>query len=343
MGRGVMNNVTDAVKKIFRYQEATLALIIIALMAVLTFNNPQFLSFENIMDMLKSNSVLGITALGVLIVINTGGIDVSVGALIAMVTVLIARFMLAVSGNPLLVFAVGLLSGTAMGAINGMFVAKFKIPSIIVTLAAMTILNGILRWYTNGAWISGLPAQFTDIGSIVFFRTVNENGAVTGVPIQILFLLIAAGLTAFLLRYPIIGRGILAMGGNSVSSERIGFSNDNITIFAFAFSGFMCALAAIAYTTIMKTVDSNAFFGFELRAIGAVVLGGAAITGGSGTVVGTILGMFLLSIVNNGLVMTRVSTYYQKIIIGAIILFTVSFDVIKTKRQERRFVKVDID
>ena len=338
-----MKNAAGAVKKIFHYQEATLALIIIALMAVLTLRNPQFLSFENIINMLKNNTVLGIAALGVLVVINSGGIDVSVGALIAMVTVIIARFMLAVSGNPILVFAVGLASGTIAGAINGLFVAKFKIPAIIVTLAAMAILNGILRWYTNGAWITGLPAQFTDIGNIVFFQRVNANGVTVGVPVQILFLLIAALLTAFLLRYTIIGRGIMAMGGNSMSSERIGFSNDNITIFAFAYSGFMCALAAIVYTTIMRTVDSNAFFGFEMRAIGAVVLGGAAITGGSGTVVGTMLGMFLLSVVNNGLVMTRVSTYYQKIIIGAIILFTVCFDVIKTKRQERMVVKVDIE
>ena len=333
----------NAVKKVFRYQEATIGLIIIALMVILTLRNPQFLSFQNIIDMLRSNSVLGIAALGVLVVINAGGIDVSVGALIAMVTVIIARFMLAVSGNPILIFALGLVSGTALGMINGFFVAKFKIPAIIVTLAAMAILNGILRWYTNGAWITGLPTQFTDIGNIVFFRTVSESGATIGLPIQIVFLLLAALLTAFLLRYTIIGRGIMAMGGNSMSSERIGFSNDNITIFAFAYSGFMCALAAIVYTTIMKTVDSNAFFGFELRAIGAVVLGGAAITGGSGTVVGTILGMFLLAVVNNGLVMTRVSTYYQKIIIGVIILLTVSFDVIKTKRQERLIVKVDIE
>jgi simple sugar transport system permease protein/ribose transport system permease protein len=338
-----MNNLAGAAKKVFRYQEATLALIIIGLMAILTLKNPQFLSVENMINMLKNNAVLGITALGVLVVINAGGIDVSVGALVAMVTVIIARFMLGVSANPVLVFAVGLVSGTAVGAVNGLFVAKFKIPSIIVTLAAMAILNGILRWYTNGAWITGLPTRFTDIGNIVFFRTASENGASTGLPIQIVFLLIAALITAFLLRYTIIGRGIMAMGGNSVSSERIGFSNDNLTVFAFAFSGFMCALAALVYTTIMKTVDSNAFFGFELRAIGAVVLGGAAITGGSGTVVGTLMGMFLLSVVNNGLVMSRVSTYYQKIIIGAIILFTVSFDVIKTKRQERLIVKVDIE
>ena len=260
-----MKSAADAVKKIFQYQEATLALIIIALMAVLTLRNPQFLSFENIINMLKNNTVLGIAALGVLVVINSGGIDVSVGALIAMVTVIIARFMLAVSGNPILVFAVGLASGTAVGAINGLFVAKFKIPAIIVTLAAMAILNGILRWYTNGAWITGLPAQFTDIGNIIFFQRVNANGVTVGVPVQILFLIIAALLTAFLLRYTIIGRGIMAMGGNSMSSERIGFSNDNITIFAFSYSGFMCALAAIVYTTIMRTVDSNAFFGFEMR------------------------------------------------------------------------------
>jgi len=330
-------------KRIFSYKESTIALIIIVLMLILTISSPVFLTFENLISTLRSNSVLGIAAIGALIVINTGGIDVSVGALIAMVTVVTAQFMLAFGGNPFVIFALGLTTGTALGAINGLFVAKLKIPPIVVTLAAMAILNGFLRWYTNGAWISGLPTQFTDIGNIVFFYTINERGIPIGLPIQIVFLIAAAVLTILMLRYTIVGRGIMAMGGNSESSSRMGFSNDKLTIFAFAYAGFMAGLAALVYTTIMRTVDSNAFLGFEIRVIGAVVLGGASIKGGAGTVVGTLLGMYLLTMVNNGLVIARVSTFYQHIIIGVIILFAVSFDVLKTKRDERRIAKVDIE
>lgn len=330
-------------QKFFRYKETTIALIVIGLTIILAIISDAFLTLENIIDMLKSNTVLGITALGSLVVIITGGIDVSVGALIAMVTVVTAKFMLAFGGNPLLVFLLGLGVGTGIGAVNGLLVAKIKIPSIIATLATMTVMNGALRWYTNGAWISGLPEQFTNIGDIIFFRTVSAEGVVLGIPIQLLFLLVAALITAFVLRKTMVGRGVLAMGGNPVSSSRMGFSNDNLTIFAFSFSGLMCGFAGVVYTTIMKTVDSNAFFGFEMQAIGAVVLGGAAITGGSGSVVGALLGMYLLATVNNGLVMTHVPTFWQKIVIGVIILFAVSFDVIKTKRDEQHFVKVDIE
>lgn len=331
------------IKNLFRYRESTVALITLVTIVLMTLGNRTFLTVENLSDVLKANSVLGITALGSLVVIITGNIDVSCGALIAMVTVIIAKFMLAFGGNPLLVFLVGLLTGTAIGCINGLLVAKLKIPAIIATMGTMTIMNGILRWYTNGAWISGLPEEFTNIGDIQFFRTVNENGAILGIPIQLLFLLIAALITLFILRYTMIGRGIMAMGGNAVSSQRMGFNNELLTIISFAFAGFMCGLAALTYTTIMKTVDSNAFTAFEMQAIGAVVLGGASITGGSGSVPGTILGMFLLSIVNNGLVLAHVPTFWQKTIVGLTILTAVSADVINSKREESRLVRVDIE
>ena len=341
-----------AVKKIFSYKESTLFVIIILLMALITLRNPVFLTFGNMIDILRSGVVLGIAALGVLVVINTGGIDVSVGALIAMVTVVIAHYMLSFAefftGLPNIifitsVFLVGLVTGAILGTINGLFVAKLKIPAIVVTLATMSIVNGALRWYTNGAWITGLPTEFVDIGRIVFFGRPNENDVMIGVPIQVPFLIFAAILTALMLRYTIVGRGIMAMGGNKISSARIGFSNDRLTIFAFMYSGLMCGLAGVVYTTIMRTVDSNAFIGYELRVIGAVVIGGASIKGGSGTVLGTMLGMFLMVVVNNGLVITHISTFYQDIIIGAIILFAVCFDVIKTKRAEQKMAQVDIE
>ena len=331
------------VRNLFRYRESTVAAITIVAIALMTLGNRTFLTVENLADLLKANSVLGIAALGSLVIIITGNIDVSCGALIAMVTVIIAKFMLAFGGSPVLVFLVGLFAGTAVGTVNGLLVAKLKIPAIIATMGTMTIMNGILRWYTNGAWISGLPEEFTNIGDIQFFRTVNASGVILGVPIQLLFLTVAALITLFILRHTMIGRGILAMGGNAVSAQRVGFNNEFLTIFSFSFAGFMCGMAALTYTTIMKTVDSNAFTGFEMQAIGAVVLGGASITGGSGSVLGTMLGMFLLSTVTNGLVLAHVPTFWQKTIVGFTILAAVSADVINTKREERRMVRVDIE
>jgi len=292
---------------------------------------------------LKSNSVLGIAALGTLLVILTGNIDISSSGQIALVTVVIAKFMLAFGGNPFIVFIVGLATGALMGVVNGLLVAKLKIPSIIATLATNTIINGALRWYTNGAWISGLPDEFTRVGDIMFFASSEvENGTINGVPIQILFMVIAAVITFFVLRYTMFGRGIYALGGNADSAQRIGFNNDRLTVMAFTYAGLMYGLAGVVYTTIMKTVDSNAFIGFEMNVIGAVVLGGVSISGGSGSVFGTMLGMLLLSIIKNGLVLTRISTYWQSIVIGIIILFAVSLDIINIKREEKRTIKVDI-
>ena len=330
-------------KRFYSYKESTVASIIVVLIIALSLINSTFLTFDNWSSFLKSNTVLGIAVLGTMMVIICGNIDVSSSGQIALVTVITAKYMLAFGGNPVIVFILGMAVGAFVGFINGILVAKVKIPSIIATLATNTILNGALRWYTNGAWINGLPNEFTDIGDILFFKTQSKDSTVpTGIPVQLLFLLIAAVITFVILRYTLFGRGILAMGGNPVSSQRFGFNNDKLTILSFVYAGIMFGLAAVVYTTIMKTVDSNAFTGFEMNAIGAVVLGGASITGGSGSVPGALLGMLMLAIVQNGLVLIHVPTFWQQIVVGAIILFAVTLDVMNTKREENRAVKVDI-
>jgi ribose/xylose/arabinose/galactoside ABC-type transport system permease subunit len=333
----------NAIKQFYRHKESTVATIVVLLVIGLSLLNSTFLTFDNWSSFLKSNSVLGIAALGTLLVILTGNIDISSSGQIALVTVVIAKFMLAFGGNPFIVFIVGLGTGLLMGTANGLLVAKLKIPSIIATLATNTIINGALRWYTNGAWISGLPEEFTDLGDVMLFASSSgQNGSAGGIPIQLLFLVIAAVITFIVLLYTMFGRGIYAMGGNAESSQRAGFNNDKLTIMSFAYAGLMYGLAGVVYTTIMKTVDSNAFFGFEMNVIGAVVLGGASITGGSGSVIGTMLGMLLMSIIKNGLILTRIPTFWQAIVIGVIILFAVSLDIINLKREEKRTVKVDI-
>jgi len=330
-------------KRFVKSKEMGILLIIIVISIIISIGNSTFLRPDNIIDMLKGNTVLGIMAMGMLLVIITGGIDVSVGAMVAAVTVLVGKFMVNFSGNVLLAFIVGCLCGTIMGAINGIFIAKLKIPPIVVTLGTMSIINGLMLYYTNGTWINDIPESFINFGKLTLFKIPNGQGGMIGVPIQILFLVIAALVTWVILKYTLIGSGIYAMGGNPVSAARIGYNLDKISIFLYSYMGFVTGLAAVVHTSIMRQVDPNAFTGFELQVVAAVVLGGANILGGAGTVLGTLLGVLLLAIMNNGLILMHIPVFWQKIVVGAVIIIAVSIDVIQRKHAEKNLTKVDIE
>lgn len=330
-------------RRFVKSKEMGILLIIIVISVIISVNNSTFFRPDNIIDLLKGNTVLAIMAMGMLLVIITGGIDVSVAAIIAAVTVLVGKFMVAFTGNVLLAFIVGCVFGTVFGAINGIFIAKLKIPPIVVTLGTMSIINGLMLYYTNGTWINDIPKSFIDFGKATLFKVPNGQGGMIGVPVQILFLVGAAVITWFLLKYTLVGRGIYAMGGNPVSAARIGYDLDKINIFLYSYMGFMAGLAAVVHTSIMRQVDPNAFAGFELQVIAAVVLGGANILGGAGTVPGTLLGVLLLAIMSNGLILMHIPVFWQKIVVGAVIIIAVSIDVIQRKHAEKNLTKVDIE
>ena len=287
-------------KRFFKKKESTVLCILISIIIIITLNNRTFIRPDNIIDMIKGNTVLAIMSMGMLVVIITGGIDVSVGAMIAAVTVITGKFMVNFTGNVFIVFLVGSLSGILFGLINGLLIAKLKIPPIVTTLGTMSIINGVMLYYTNGAWINDIPQSFIDFGKITLFNVPDGQGGTIGIPIQILFLIGAALITWVILKYSIIGRGIYAMGGNPISAERIGYSLDKINIFLYSYVGFMAGIAAVVHTSIMRQVDPNAFTGFELQVVAAVVVGGANILGGAGTVFGTLIGVFLMAAMNNG-------------------------------------------
>lgn len=320
-------------KSIFKKKEMGILSIVILISILITLKNSVFLTPGNLLDILKNNTVPGIVALGMLLVIITGGIDVSVGAMVAAVTVIVGTFMINFGGNLLLAFLVGCLSGIILGVINGFFVARMKIPAIVVTLGTMSIFNGTILYFTNGSWITNIPEWFINFGRI----------RLIGIPIQVFFWLGAALLTFFILKYTRIGRGIYAIGGNPEAATRAGFKKDKLIIFIWAYLGFLVGLAAVVHTSIVRQVDPNAFLGFELTVIAAVVLGGANIMGGEGSVFGTFLGVIMLAVINNGLILAWIPTFWQQIIVGVIILIAVSIDVIQNKRRERAMAKIDVE
>ncbi len=335
---------TDRLKRLMGQKEISVGAMLLGVMLISWLFNPTFLSFENLMDVLKSNAVLGTCAMGMLLIIITGGIDVSIGSQLALVTVLTGQIMNRTGfDNLLLIYLLGIAIGGAVGLLNGLMVARLKLPAIIATLGMASVIDGFLRYYTNGTWINQLPQKIIDFGLVKFFSFRNPNGSEIGVPVQFLLFLVAMLVTWFLIKRTMLGRSVMAMGSSPVSAQRAGLNNKRLTVFAYAFSGIMAGFAAITYTSIMKSVDPNAFLGYEMNVIGAVVLGGALLTGGSGSVTGTFLGVMLFAFISNGLTLARISTYWQSIVVGTIILIAVSLDMVKLRREERRQTKVDID
>jgi ribose/xylose/arabinose/galactoside ABC-type transport system permease subunit len=248
------------------------------------------------------------------------------------------------SSNIFLIFVVGVVAGSLMGLINGLLIAKLRIPPIVATLGTMSVIFGLVLYLTNGNWITGIPQNFIDFGRVTIGQfPVAGSDQIQGIPIQFLFLLFAIALTWFILKYTMIGRGIYAIGGNRDSAERIGINSENITLFIYTYEGFLIGLAGVVHTSIMRQVDPNAFIGFEIQVIAAVVLGGASVLGGYGSVSGTIIGVSLFCIINNGLILMHIPTFWQKIVVGIVLITSISFDVIQKRMHDKKNIKVDID
>lgn len=330
-------------KSLFKKQEFTLFAILVVISIIIGTFNHSFFSLENLIDLLKGNLVLLMMSMGMLLVILTGGIDVSVASMISAITVIVGNFLIHVSSNIFLIIIVACVSGVLMGLLNGLLIAKLKIPPIVATLGTMNIIAGINLYITNGYWITGVPQNFIDFGNILIFKFHLENGRVIGLPVQIVFLIPVIFATWFVLKQTVIGRGIYALGGNKESAERMGFNSTKVLLFIYAFEGVIVGLSAVAHTSIMRQVDPNAFNGYEMQVIAAVVLGGVSTMGGYGSVLGTFIGVALFSVINNGMILMHIPTFYQKIIVGAIIVTSVSFDMYQKILEDRKKVKVDVE
>lgn len=323
---------------ILKSKEMSIAAIVILLCVILTIMSPAFLSPGNILDILKGNAVLGILAVGMTLIIITGGIDVSVAAVTSAVWVIIGKLLVLMPDSPvaiLLLFIIAPSIGVFFGAINGFLVSRIQIPAIVVTLGTMSMINGIVLYITNGQYLNS--SSFPSI----FLKFANFN--VFGVSILTIIFILIAVFTWFVLKYTVIGREVLAIGGNKESAVRVGINFDKVQIFVFSYMGFLAGIAAIAQLSYTKAVDPNGMLGFELTVIAAVVLGGANIMGGRGSVVGTFLGVLLLAIMENGLILARIDTFWQQVVIGVVILLAVSFDHIQYKRAKNKMARIEVE
>ena len=302
-------------------REYSLALALGAILVFLAIKTPAFFDPANLRDLLLANIPVLVAAIGMTVVILLGQIDVSIGSQFAICTV--AAGLLAKQGWPMPVLAVGVaVIGGLLGAGNGALVAIGGIPSIVVTLASMVVLRDGLRWITGGEWVQNLPRSFQWMG---LSQTAGQ-ALMSAVAIA-LFAACAWGM-----RHLAVGRAVYATGSDAESARLAGIHPRNIVFGAFAWMGAMTGLAALLNSIRFSDLQSNSGVGLELKTIAAVVVGGVSITGGRGTLAGTLLGVALLGAVGPALTFLGVSAFWEKAIQGAIILAAVALDRIASKK-----------
>ncbi|TES66310.1 ABC transporter permease [Burkholderia cepacia] len=274
--------------------------------------SPSFLSAANLENVLRQVSINAIIAVGMTCVILTGGIDLSVGSVMALSGTLAAGLMVA-GVNAVAALAIGIAVGLGFGFLNGLFVAFAGMPPIIVTLATMGIARGLALIYTGGYPIDGLPDWVAFFGS----------GKVFGIQAPVLIMLAVYAIAWLLLDRMPFGRYVYAIGGNEQATRLTGVRVARVKLIVYTLAGLTSALAAIVLTGRLMSGQPNAGVGFELDAIAAVVMGGTSISGGRGAILGTLVGALLLGVLNNGLNMIGVNPYVQNVIKGGIILLAI--------------------
>ncbi|MCA8315789.1 ABC transporter permease [Burkholderia multivorans] len=290
------------------YPLVGLVVVCIAMMIA----SPSFLSAANLENVLRQVSINAIIAVGMTCVILTGGIDLSVGSVMALSGTLAAGLMVA-GLNAVAALAVGIAVGFGFGFLNGVFVAFAGMPPIIVTLATMGIARGLALIYTGGYPIDGLPDWVAFFGS----------GKVFGIQAPVLIMLVVYAIAWLLLERMPFGRYVYAIGGNEQATRLTGVRVARVKLIVYTLAGVTSALAAIVLTGRLMSGQPNAGVGFELDAIAAVVMGGTSISGGRGAILGTLVGALLLGVLNNGLNMIGVNPYVQNVIKGGIILLAI--------------------
>jgi len=291
------------------------------LILALSLLSPYFLSTANLLNVLRQVSINAILALGMTVVILKGGIDLSVGSLLALAGALAAGF--ALSGfPPPLAMGLGVGIAVALGTLQGLLVAYAGLPPFIVTLAGLTAFRGLTLVYTDGRPITGLPDPFLFLG----------NGTLLGIPVPVMVMLSFLLLTHFLLQNTALGRYLYAIGGNEEAARLSGVPVARIKVFAYAYSGLAAGLAALVLTGRLNSAQPTAGTGFELDAIAAAVVGGTSLAGGRGTAWGTFLGALIIGVLNNGMNLLNVSSFYQLIAKGAVIVLALLVDRLVRRR-----------
>ncbi len=302
--------------------ELGLFLVLVGICIGLSLSAEYFFTLQNAINVARQMSMITIVAVGMTFVILSGGIDLSVGSLVALTGVITAVTMKALGGNVILGIMAGFLFGGLIGGVNGLIIAKFKVAPFIVTLAAMTSLRGFAFIFSGGRPLGELPQSYFKIGGGYILPKIFNS--YIPVPVFIMILIVIWAYTV--LRHTKFGRYVYSLGGNEEATRLSGINIERLKISIYSINGFMAAISGIILSSRLFSGDPKAAVGWELDAIAAVVVGGTSLSGGKGTILGTLIGAMLIGVINNGLNMLNVPSYSQWVVKGGVILGAVLLD-----------------
>jgi ribose transport system permease protein len=318
-------------KELFKKLQPLIALV--AMIVLLTLLSDKFLTFTNQRNILLQISVNLCLSIGMTLVILTGGIDLSVGAILAFAGAVAAgllknglvlkSFGVVLQFTPFGAIVAGILVGLALGLFNGFVITRFRLPPFIATLGMLSIARGFTMLWTDGFSITNLGPKFGFIGA----------GFWLGIPMAVWISAALVALFYIVSRKTTLGRYIYAVGGNEKASVFSGLNIDRVKLWVYALGGALAAVAGLVNTARLDSADPKAGLGFELDSIAAVVIGGTSLSGGRGSILGTVLGCLIIGVLNNGLAILNVSPFWQQVVKGFVILIAVAADKMGTRKE----------
>ena len=325
------------IKKLVQKPEAFCLIITVLLFVFIQIQSGQFFTVNNMTDLLAAYIVPGIMAMGCLVVFISGGLDVSFPALSAVSLYLTLVVFDDYTGTPLLPILFIILVSGLMGLFNGAVIAKYNFAPLIVTLATESLFWGLLHGVFKGKTISMLPESFDWMSDTILWTATNsETGLTSHMPFVFVVLILIVALTAFVLNWTVYGRKLFAVGGNPASAENVGINVFWVRVSAYIISGVTASIGLLCRSLIVGNYHPNASFGMEYNIISMVVIGGCSLSGGKGTVTGTLLGVILIQTLNNSLTLLNIPTYWQKFATGAVMILGISMTAYRVLRDSRR-------
>jgi ribose transport system permease protein len=315
-------------KNIFATRESGVFVALIILCIFMAFASPYFLKTENIFNVLRSMSTIGIMAIGMTMVIVSGGIDLSVGSVSAVAAMVTARQMSYAGWSPWIAFLTGIIVGLLCGVVNGLVITRLKVPPFIATLGMYSVARGLTfaaSWGLQGAVASNIPMRNAQVNFL-------GGGYIGKVPFPVIEMALLVVVSTWFLGQTVLGRQIYALGSNESAARLSGVRIGQVRMFVYTITGGLAALAGIMSAGLLSTAATNLGTGTELDVIAAAVIGGASLAGGEGTILGAIIGAAIMAVIRNAFVLLKMPIYMQSITIGMVIVLAVVLDQLRKRR-----------
>lgn len=300
-------------------------LLLVAEIVIFSLISENFLHARNLERVLRNSADLAIVAIGMTIVILMGGIDISVGSALGVVAIIVG-WMLQAEQPPLLIVLVAVLVGTGIGFINGALITLLRIPDIITTLGTASIWRAAVFAMLGGEWLTGLPPVFS----------VLTTGDVAGIPVSVIIVAVAYAIFWFVLTFLALGRRFYALGNSVEAAELAGINTRRTRIIGYAMLGALVGFASLLYVGRLRSVEITVGNELAIAAIAAVVIGGTSITGGRGSIIGTLAGVFFIAFMRNGIVLLGIPSLWERAVVGILIIIFVTSDLLIDRRAARR-------